>query len=209
MSIYSKLALVQSQLKAPKNKQNTFSNFNYRSLEDICEAVKPLLIGNGLTMFIKDEIELIGDRYYIKSTATLAEIESGEKIEVSAYARETQSKPKFDESQITGSASSYARKYALNGLFLIDDTKDADTDEYAKLGQDQDEASKKLKPTVDVFAEGKKLGFTSDEVQFICKQKFKVPVEVAKDEVLKDLIKYLKTDPKKLKAWVESKKVKE
>lgn len=119
---------VQSKLKAPKGLRNTFGNYNYRSTEGILEAVKPLLKEEGLTLKLSDSLEAIGDRYYVKATATL---KKGSEIEeASAYAREEEIKKGMDSSQITGTSSSYARKYALNGLFLIDDTKDPDTDEY-------------------------------------------------------------------------------
>ena len=132
MSIYAKLSKIQNELKAPKGQKNKFGNYNYRSCEDILEAVKPLCFKNLATLVINDTIELIGDRYYIKATATLYDIETTEIISNNAYAREELTKKGMDGSQITGTASSYARKYALNGLFNIDDTKDADTDEYAK-----------------------------------------------------------------------------
>lgn len=123
-----KLIAVQAKLKAPKGQWNKFSSFYYRSAEDILEAVKPLNAENGLLLTIKDEPILIGDWHYIKATATITD---GKKShEVTAYARESLNKKGMDDSQITGTASSYARKYALNGLYLIDDTKDADTDEY-------------------------------------------------------------------------------
>jgi len=122
------LAEIQKKLKAPKNQHNNFGNYNYRSCEDILEAVKPLLDDMWLT--INDEIVPIGNRYYIKATATLHGTDT--EISVSAYAREEETKKGMDASQITGSASSYARKYALNGLFLIDDTKDADTRDNSK-----------------------------------------------------------------------------
>ena len=125
-----KLMRIQAKLKAPKGQRNTFGNYNYRSCEDILEAVKPLLAEEGCTLTLSDEIELIGDRYYIKATATLKS--DKEEIQVSAYAREEQAKKGLDSAQVTGAASSYARKYALNGLFCIDDTKDPDTDEYTK-----------------------------------------------------------------------------
>lgn len=114
---------IQKELKAPKGQRNTFGNYNYRSCEDILEAVKPLL-GEAI-LSIDDEIVLIGDRYYVKATATFNE--GDQKISVSAFARESLDKKGMDSAQITGATSSYARKYALNGLFLIDDTKDADT----------------------------------------------------------------------------------
>ena len=127
-----KLLNIQQELKAPKGQKNTFGNYKYRSCEDILEAVKPLLAKNKCVLTISDELECIGDRYYIKATAKITDIENGETIENTAYARESLEKKGMDDSQITGATSSYARKYALNGLFAIDDTKDADTDEYQK-----------------------------------------------------------------------------
>lgn len=124
MELIKKLSKIQRELKAPKNQRNNFGNYNYRSCEDILEAVKPLL-DETTTLTIQDEIVLIGTRYYVKAVAEL--ISGVEKISGVAYARESEIKKGMDESQITGAASSYARKYALNGLFLIDDTKDADT----------------------------------------------------------------------------------
>lgn len=126
MNIYEKLLNIQAELKAPKNQYNSFGKYNYRSCEDILESLKPLLIKYKATLIIHDEIMLIGDRYYIKATATLIDVEKGDKVEVSAYAREDEQKKGMDASQLTGSTSSYARKYALNGLFAIDDTKDSD-----------------------------------------------------------------------------------
>jgi C1A family cysteine protease len=120
-----KLIKIQSELKAPKNQRNNFGNYNYRSCEDILEAVKPLLKAQGLTITISDTVENIGNHNYVKATATISD--GTDKIEVSAYAREAETKKGMDDSQITGSTSSYARKYALNGLFAIDDTKDADS----------------------------------------------------------------------------------
>lgn len=120
-----KLTEVQRNLKANKSKYNNFGKYRYRSCEDILEAVKPLL--EGMTLVISDELVLIGDRYYIKATAVIKDVETGETESSTAYAREPLDKKGMDESQITGTASSYARKYALNGLLCIDDTKDADT----------------------------------------------------------------------------------
>ncbi len=128
MKIQEILAKVQAELKAPKGQYNSFGKYKYRSCEDIVEAVKPLLAKHKAALILSDEITLIGDRFYVKATATITLGE--ERIEAVAYAREPQSKKGMDESQITGTASSYARKYALNGLFATDDTKDADTDEY-------------------------------------------------------------------------------
>lgn len=130
IGIYEKLLKVQIELKAPKNQKNSFGGYNYRSCEDILESVKPILEKNKLSMQISDELVQVGDRYYIKATATLLDIEDNSTMSNTAYAREEETKKGMDGSQITGTASSYARKYALNGLFLIDDTKDADTNEY-------------------------------------------------------------------------------
>ena len=124
------LIKIQQELKAPKGQYNSFGKYKYRSCEDILEAVKPILANNNVTLTLSDEIIAVGDRIYVKATATVF----GEKGEISttAFAREEETKKGMDASQITGTASSYARKYALNGLFLIDDTKDADTDEHRK-----------------------------------------------------------------------------
>jgi len=120
------LNLIQTKLNAPKNQRNTFGNYNYRSCEDILEALKPLLKETGCTLTISDDVVLVGDRYYIKATATIAN-EKGDRISNTAYAREPEGKKGMDEAQVSGATSSYARKYALNGLFCIDDCKDADT----------------------------------------------------------------------------------
>ena len=128
MSLNGKLMLIQSELKAPKGQRNTFGKYNYRSCEDIFEAVKPLLCKYDCVLTVTDDLVMIGQRYYIKATAT---IRSGSESQtVCAFARESEEKKGMDASQVTGATSSYARKYALNGLFLIDDSKDADTDEY-------------------------------------------------------------------------------
>ena len=129
MTIWEKLSAIQTELKAPKNQYNKFGKYNYRSAEDIIEAVKPLCAKYKAVLVLNDEIQMVGDRYYVEATATLADLESDERLVVTSYARESDKKSGMDESQITGSCSSYARKYALNGLFCIDDTKDADTDE--------------------------------------------------------------------------------
>ena len=128
--IYAALMAVQAELKAPKSQHNSFGKYDYRSAEDIIEAVKPLLKENGLFLNMSDDIVLIGDRYYVKATAKVVDVVTGESVQTSALAREAAQKKGMDESQVTGTASSYARKYALNGLFAIDDTKDADTDQY-------------------------------------------------------------------------------
>ena len=124
-TLHDKLLNVQQKLKAPKNQVNTFGKYKYRSCEDILEAVKKLLGEEGLVLTISDEPIVLGDRFYVKATATVSDGTTS--ISTTALAREPESKKGMDESQITGTASSYARKYALNGLFCIDDTKDADT----------------------------------------------------------------------------------
>ena len=132
MTIFEKLQKIQLELKAPKNLYNKFGNYKYRSAENILEAFKPLEDKYKVCLILRDEVVNIADRFYIKSIAELFDIESKTfaSLDCVAYAREDLSKKGMDGSQITGSASSYARKYALNGLFLLDDTKDADTDEY-------------------------------------------------------------------------------
>ena len=129
--VYKKLLAVQAELKAPKNKKNNFGNYMYRSCEDILEALKPILKEHNATVLLSDEIKVSECLWsYVVSTATFIDCETGESVSVKAMAREAEQKKGMDPSQSTGTASSYARKYALNGMFLIDDTKDADTDEY-------------------------------------------------------------------------------
>ena len=165
MNIYEKLAAVQQELKAPKDKKNTYGGYNYRSAEGILESVKPVLAKYKATIILTDQVEKVGSavlggpdeaRYYINATAQFVDIEAIPEtswnaegmtikkayVDVSAYAREEYTKKGMDASQITGTASSYARKYALNGLLLIDDTKDADTDEYAKVTSGQNTREK-------------------------------------------------------------------
>ena len=132
MNLQTKLNKIQQELKAPKNQVNNFAHFNYRSCEDILEAVKPLL--DGCTLYLSDEVVNVGNANYVKATATLHF--EDDRLWVTAYAREAIDKKGMDDAQITGSASSYARKYALNGLFAIDDTKDADTQDNRKKAGD-------------------------------------------------------------------------
>lgn len=136
MNLYKNLAKVQSELKAPKNQFNNFGKYNYRSCEDILEAAKPLCLENGLVLNLSDTIINVGNSNYVEATASVIDIETGDNHFVTASARESVTKKGMDDSQITGTASSYARKYALNGLFSIDDTKDADTDSHTKQRQD-------------------------------------------------------------------------
>lgn len=135
MNIYEKLLYIQQNLKAPKNQYNQFGNFHYRSCEDIQEAVKPLLAEVKAILLVGDEIMQIGSRFYIKATAAIQDTESQDSISNTAYAREIEEKPKMDAAQVTGSCSSYARKYALNGLFCIDDAKDPDSQSGHTKGQ--------------------------------------------------------------------------
>lgn len=142
-NINAKLMKIQTELKCPKNLYNSFGKYKYRNAEGICEAVKPYLQKYNCTLTLSDEIIAVGERIYVKATATLMDIETDEWRLASAMAREAEEKKGMDDSQITGTASSYARKYALNGLFLLDDTKDADTDEYHNQTQGkQSEADK-------------------------------------------------------------------
>lgn len=148
MTIYEELSRIQKELKAPKNQRNNFGGYNYRSCEDILEAVKPLL--NGCVLTVSDEVIMLDKRFYVKATARLA-ISSDQYIENTAWAREPETKKGMDEAQITGATSSYARKYALNGLLAIDDTKDADAtnthDKSAKSDFAKDAAASKTAQT--------------------------------------------------------------
>lgn len=144
MGVYEKLLVVQSKLKAPKSQRNTFGNYNYRNCEDILEAVKPHLASVKATIVLTDDVVMIGERYYVKSTARFIDVESGDEVSNSAFAREEENKKGMDGSQITGSSSSYARKYALNGILDIDDTKDSDTTNVDLATKSQIERIKEL-----------------------------------------------------------------
>lgn len=134
MTVQEKLLQVQQGLKAPKSQFNAFGKYKYRACEDILEAAKPLLGDAKAILLLSDDVIAVGDRLYIRATATFSDVESGEKIVVTSQAREEESKKGMDGSQVTGAASSYARKYALNGLFLIDDAKDSDgTNDHGKF----------------------------------------------------------------------------
>ena len=167
-----KLSRIQAALKAPKNQRNDFGKYNYRSCEDILEAVKPLLAKEGLVLTITDSVEMIGNRYYVKATATVTD---GEKsISTTAFARESDDKKGMDAAQITGASSSYSRKYALNGLFCIDDTKDADA---LNTGESSKAKPKAKTPTKDdylreVAAEAKKQHLGGKEVQYILRTRY-------------------------------------
>ena len=163
------LVAIQSKLKATKGRWNSFGKYHYRSCEDILEAVKPLLAREECTLTITDDIVQVGDRYYIKATATLKTPEA--EFITTGYAREADDKKGMDASQITGTASSYARKYALNGLFCIDDNKDADTDEY----QHENNAKAKQNP---VKKQTKNRAELEDEIKQLCLEKGKTIADV-------------------------------
>lgn len=168
MSIYTKLMNVQNELKVPKNNTNTFGNYKFRNAEDILEALKPLLKKHNATVIITDDVVTTGNRYYIKATVKFIDTETGETIETSALAREDETKKGFDASQITGSTSSYARKYALNGLFAIDDTKDSDTtNKHLKDEPTLSDAQIKRLYTIS-----NKAGYSADKVKNMVKQKY-------------------------------------
>lgn len=125
--VYEKLLKVQCELKAPKSQYNSFGKYHYRNCEDILEAVKPINLKHGALVVLSDRVVMVGERYYIEATATFIDTETGDSVSVCASAREEETKKGMDGSQVSGASSSYARKYALNGLYDIDDTKDSDT----------------------------------------------------------------------------------
>lgn len=181
MNIYEKLAAVQQELQAPKDKKNTFAGYSYRSAEGILEAVKPVLAKYKATIWLGDEIVEIGGRVYVKATAHFVDIEekSVAFLTATAFAREAQSKKGLDESQVTGTASSYARKYALNGLLLIDDAKDADTDEYAKQTEEEKPEPKKKQPLTEYASEAalKTIQIMADKAGLSLDKILKKPLE--------------------------------
>ncbi len=161
MTIREKLKAIQTELKAPKNLYNKFGNYSYRNAEGICEAVKPFLEKYNVTLVIWDEVIEIGGRIYVKAYARIMDCESSKNpteatatedyITATAYARECESKKGMDDAQITGATSSYARKYALNGLFLLDDTKDVDTEEYQAQSKSGQKSTPKSAPKKDNY----------------------------------------------------------
>jgi len=155
MEFKEKLQKIQCELKAPKNLYNSFGKYKYRNAEGICEAVKPMLEKYKVILTLSDDIIQVGERYYIKATVSLKDVESDGFIDITAMARESLDKKGMDESQITGTASSYARKYALNGLFLLDDTKDADSDEYHNQTKKDEQPSEKEQKEVETIKQQK------------------------------------------------------
>ena len=185
-NVYFKLMKVQSKLKAPKGQYNSFGKYSYRSCEDILEALKPLLAEVEAIVNVSDEVKLIGDRFYVEATAMFLDCETGDSIVAKAYAREDESKKGMDLAQVTGSVSSYARKYALNGLFAIDDNKDSDA---------TNTHNKDIKPNMTpvgglseaqikrLYAIGNKAGFKKDVVEATVKKMFGCePKDMTKDQ---------------------------
>ena len=197
MEIYARLLKIQEELKVPKNQYNRFGKYNYRSCEDILTGLKPLLIQHGLFLKLSDQVVSVGNRIYVEATAMISN--GKESVEVTALAREAETKKGMDDSQITGTASSYARKYALNGLFLIDDIKDTDTDEY--WNQTGDQTSKKKsgadtsyliteKQVRLVYTKAKEYGFSDEDVhagikRYFQKTSVKELTKVEMDELFK------------------------
>lgn len=182
--IYAKLSYIQTNLKAPKNLYNKFGGYKYRNAEGILEAVKPYLAKTNTSCIMEDKIVMIGERYYVKATATLIDNETGMLVMTSAYAREAENKKGMDESQVTGATSSYARKYALNGLFALDDTKDADTEELHdeienRIGN-KEKVAKPISP--EVTAEALQWGI--DDFSKVATWKKKSPEELTDEDVL-------------------------
>ena len=179
MTIYQKLAEIQSTMKAPKNLYNKFGKYNYRNAEGILEAFKPYGVKHKVMLLVTDEIRMVGDRFYVRAEAKLIDLESETSISAFGFAREAESKAGMDEAQITGSASSYARKYALNGLLLLDDTKDPDTDEYHERTHPQQKKMPQKAPQSPRLAGDGLQRFTNDlmqagaSIEKVC-QKYKV-----------------------------------
>lgn len=188
MNIYEKLGIIQSKLKAPKGQYNSFGKYKYRSCEDILEAVKPLLAETKTVLSVTDRMEVVGDRIYVRAEAHLNDCEDSGEITTVAYAREEESKKGMDSSQVTGAASSYARKYALNGLFCIDDNKDSDsTNTGEKVSGKKVEPAKEtemisfesvmsIKNIIDKYPEAKlldqiKTRFKVDDIKSLTKEK--------------------------------------
>lgn len=170
MEFIEKIVAIQSELKAPKGQYNSFGKYNYRSCEDILEGVKPLLAKHGLVLTIRDGIELIGDRFYVKATATITD--GKEQLSTDAYARESADNKGMDASQVTGATSSYARKYALNGLLAIDDTKDADTMDNSKKPAQQTQETVYNWQTLK--ARATQGGISEDDLKHYLKETLKV-----------------------------------
>ena len=171
MNVYEKLAAIQSELKAPKSQYNNFGKYAYRNCEDILEALKPLLKEHKSAIYIADEIVTVLERFYVKATVTFIDAETGEKIINTAYAREEESKKGMDGSQVTGASSSYARKYALNGMFAIDDTKDSDFTNTTTKGDNPGLSEAQIKR---LLAIANKVNISADDVKIVVAKSFGV-----------------------------------
>ena len=171
MNVYEKLIAIQSELKAPKSQYNSFGKYAYRNCEDILEALKPLLKEHKSTIYISDEIVTVLERFYVKATVTFIDAETGEKITNTAYAREEESKKGMDGSQVTGASSSYARKYALNGMFAIDDTKDSDFTNTTVKGDNSALSEAQIKRLLAIAS---KVNISADDVKVVVAKKFGV-----------------------------------
>ena len=171
MNVYEKLIAIQSELKAPKSQYNNFGKYSYRNCEDILEALKPLLKEHKSTIYIADEIVTVLDRFYVKATVTFIDAETGEKIINTAYAREEECKKGMDGSQVTGASSSYARKYALNGMFAIDDTKDSDFTNTTIKGDNTGLSEAQIKRLLAIAS---KVNISADDVKKVVAKTFGV-----------------------------------
>lgn len=201
MTIYEKLKIIQTKLKAPKGQYNNFGRYNYRSLEDITEAVKPLLDEVGAVLTITDDIVLIGDRFYVKATAYLVGTQKDDGlVSVVAFARESEDKKGMDSSQVTGAASSYARKYALNGLFAIDDTKDTDTEEY-QIKEQKDK--QKQEKTSSANSTGPKItNAQADEIRTLAEIK-RIKVSDLEEKKNKKIEEFTPAEYAKAMSWLK------
>ena len=191
MEIYKKLLAIQSELKAPKSQYNNFGKYKYRNCEDILESLKPLLTKNEAVVTISDEIITVGQRFYLKATAKIFDTQTGESIETTAYAREEETKKGMDGSQLTGCSSSYARKYALNGLFSIDDTKDSDFSNGDEKRNTDINLKNKLKELISEYSKksDKKINRVVEEI----KQRAGKEISLFGSAELKNTIAYLET----------------
>ena len=171
MNVYEKLIAIQSELKAPKSQYNSFGKYAYSHCEDILEALKPLLKEHKSTIYIADEIVTVLERFYIKATVTFIDAETGEKIINTAYAREEECKKGMDGSQVTGASSSYARKYALNGMFAIDDTKDSDFTNTTTKGDNPGLSEAQIKRLLAIAS---KVNISADDVKKVVAKNFGV-----------------------------------
>jgi len=192
--ITKQLNLIQTRLVAPKSQTNTFGHYKYRSCEDILEALKPLLEETKTTIYINDEVVLIGERYYVKATATLSD--GTDKVSVSAFARESENRKGMDESQITGATSSYARKYALNGLFCIDDNKDADSTNNHNGNKKEVQKDEKTMLYEEVLATlKKKFSSLEKKKEWFAKKNIQKPIKELNQDGLSNLLDLLNDEP--------------